>query len=683
MSITYTAGASAARAAKQQHDRAVRMTQVVAKFASVLCQREVRTQLIAEGVAPAWSTSNTITFCEADLADLTTVQGVIGSKGLSLHEVSHILFTPRSGSDIVQWVLATPGLSRAFNALEDQRIETLMVGRFGEPVVPWLTAVIAQHLVQDKEHMEQSFPLIRGRKYLPVELRKAVRELYPAQDKVAELSQVIDEYRLLVFPADTEKAQPLILRYAELVKDFPPEGGCTGRSPDVYESIGDSRPLPKKEQERAKNKAQKRDEEDESEEADDESFDFGNPANDSTEESDEGEGSDSVISDEDGDEAGSEEGNEESEINAQPDADGELEGEGESNGEGKNYGDSDGASYDEDGEGEEDVVGTEVDTDSKSDVTEPNVDSNKPKELANGAETDNGNLADLLNEILDEVIQELTDDIERDIAKFNGDAELRGNNSLTPEKAEWEAGTVDPLVAQSSKSFGLELERLRSQFDPGWDRAVSSGRINVSRYLRGAKLEESFDRWSLGRDDAVDIEAVILLDSSSSMTGESEQRASGAMWGLKRALDKIGASCTVVTFHGGYGTSTRILYKAEERADSTVRRVTPKGGTNPQDALLYATRVLAQSARSVKILFTVTDGAWSNPEPSEKLIRELRYAGVLTALAYVTASKYSEYSSPIDPHESEVVARITNPSDLFILGRQLVKVATHRNLALY
>ena len=33
------------------------------------------------------------------------------------------------------------------------------------------------------------------------------------------------------------------------------------------------------------------------------------------------------------------------------------------------------------------------------------------------------------------------------------------------------------------------------------------------------------------------------------------------------------------------------------------------------------------------------------------------------------------------PHECEVVSHIANSSDLFFLGRQLVKLATSRNLA--
>lgn len=621
-----------------QHDRAVRMTQVVQKFASTLCQRQVRTRLVPEGVAPAWSTSNTITFAEEDLADLGTVEGVLSSKGLSLHEVCHILFTPRSGTDIVRWVVDN-GKGRAFNALEDQRIETLMVGRFGDPVVPWLTAVVAQHLVSKPEQLQTAFPLIRGRKYLPLELRQACRDLYAHQEDVAELSSIIDEYRLLLYPQDTQRGIELITRYAQLIKGIEPEGGCSSKSPDSYDSNADSRPISKRAQESARSKAEARDEED-----DEDNFDFGDPADSPADETD----------------------NEQSGAGDEADTNAEDESQNSS---GNGDSDSDGAP----------APSTGSDTGSGSDSasdSSPSASDAQPGDGAGNADADK--LADLLNDILDEQVEKLAEDLSKDIAKYNGEQELVGGNSSTPRIADFISGTVDETVVRASKSFGTELERLRAQFDPGWEREVSSGRINASRYLRGCELDEAFDRWSVGRDDAVDIEAVIVLDASGSMGGEREQRASNAMWGLKRALDRVGANCTVVTFQG-YAGGERLLYKADEPASTTVKRVQTGGGTEPIGALKYATRVLAESSRAIKVLFNVTDGEWSSSDESDKLIRTMRQAGVLTAMAYI--AEWEVGADKVPAHECEVVSHIANSSDLFVLGRQLVKLATARNLA--
>ena len=634
-----------------QHDRAVRLAGIVQKYASTLCQREVRTRLVETGIAPAWSTSNTITFAESDLADLGTVDGVLSGKGLALHEVSHILFTPRSGTDIVRWVVANK-LMHAFNALEDQRIETLMVGRFGKPIIPWLTAVIAQHLVATPQHLQTAFPLVRGRKYLPVELRRACRDLYNDQDNVDELSQLIDQYRTLLFPEDTETAKTIIARYAELVKHTGDHGdfGCESRHPDQYDS-SESRPVSKKYQQSAKQRAELRDEQDE---ADADPFDFGDPADnfpedDEPQEDEAGNGSDGDDTDE-------------------SDAD-------ESNG-------SDSPADNADDSPAQSPAGADAPAPTIDDLIEKLAEESREREQTKQAGEKAGAqkteaLNDLLDGILEDVKQSLSEEVSRDLAKVRNDTELLGNNSATPRPAQAISGTVTPEVAQASRSFGIELERLRAQFDPGWEREVSSGRISTSRYLRGAKLSESFDRWSIGREDAVDIEAVILLDSSGSMDGDREQRASNAMWGLKRALDRVGANCTVVTF--SWSGSERVLYKAEESASTTVKRVQTGGGTDPEGALKYATRVLSESARAIKVLFSITDGEWSNSEACDEQVRALRRAGVLTALAHI--SSYPVALEEVNAHQSEVVSSVTNASDLFLLGRSLVRVATQRNLA--
>jgi Mg-chelatase subunit ChlD len=595
-------------------------------------------------VAPAWSTSNTISFVEPDLGDLTTAEGLLAVKGLSLHEVSHILFTPRSGSDIVRWVMEHK-LGSAFNMLEDQRIETLMVGRFGTPVVSWLTAVVAQHLLSSPRQLSTAFALLHGRKYLPIELRQIVRDSYIKQEDVEELSELISAYRTFLYPQDDVIARSVIARYSELMKGALKEagqsesdtGGCGGKRADAHESTEDSRPLSKKAQNKAREKADAREEEEEEGKGQEEEFNFGDP-------------------DGDAGDAGDAE---------------EEEPEEEPEGSGSDAGDVDDATEgDGDKEGE-----SSGNTPDNAEGSPENSEGTSEGSSEYGGKT----FSDLLNDILDDVKTELANDLDKDLANLRGDTGLEANQSATPATAHGTTGTIDLATARASKAFGLELERLQAQFDPAWERETSTGRINVGRYMRGCDLDEAFDRWTTGREDAVDIEAVILLDSSTSMQGERERRASNAMWGLKRALDRVGASCTVVTFESS--GSEKVLYKADERATTTVKRVEPDGGTNPIGALKYATNVFAQSGRAMKMLFTITDGAWQagyqEPISANELTKKLRRAGVLTALAHIGGS----LTNMADAHEHEIVASVDNSNELFLLGRQLVKVATQRHLS--
>lgn len=648
----------------RNRERAVRMAQVVEQFATRLTLRPIRARVADSGVAPAWSTSNTISFNGQNIGDLLDPRVVTATRGLALHEVSHILFTPRTGSDIMQAVL-TKKLGRAFNALEDQRIETLMVGRFGSSVVDWFTFMVAEHLLTSPEAMAYSFPLMRGRKYLPVELRRAVRDLYVNQQDVQELSDIIDEYRLLTFPADTDRALELIARFDQLVKNAgnpaDPEFGENGwdkvndphaqRQPSEHESTTKSKPLSQREQERAKQNAQAREEQDEADsesatnnqpqpDTDEDEFNFGDGDSDWEDEAEESDStSDSGSSDSDSD----------------------VDWDEYDEGADEDWSDVDGA----------DAHGGQ-DSDSESDSSK-GADTDSSSETA-GTDGDTS-LTDLLESTMDSVLDRLADQIADDIAKFNGDVQLEGERVGAPARSQSVTESVSTVAMRASKSFGIELERLRAEFDPAWERRTSSGRINAQRYMTGADLDEVFDRWSEGRDDAVDIEAVILLDVSGSMSTEAKN-AYESMWALKRALDKVGAGCTVVTF----ASDTRLLYSNDEQASNTMKYAGVGGGTSPLGALKYSTKVLADSSRAVKMLFTITDGEWSSAEECDKLVKRMRDGGVLTALAYIGGAWDGQTASD-KHHGSEIFSHVRSSADLFVLGRQLVKVATQRNLA--
>jgi len=639
----------------ENHDRAVRAVQVAERFASIITRKNIKATLVTDTKiqAPAWSTGTSISFAESHIAgNLHTADGVLSMKGLTCHEVCHILYTPRSGTNIAGWV-RDESLHRYFNMLEDMRIERMLVGRFGRAVVPWLTATVAQHLLNDPAHIATAFPLIHGRTYLPLELRVAVRKAYKKQDTVLELASVIDEYVRLVFPRDDEKGKALIARYADLLGLLEAEGGepggdC-GTKTEGFPS-GD-RPLKPKEQERDQQGANKRnDEEDDlTDDLDDESDDESTNGEPTDESDDEGDDEDfgtdggwGASSDDEGDDDG--------------DADGEGSGKG---------GRTDGGKTDADA----------------SDSSDTDTDGESGNSTGNGAgsgdssdEPDVSDIVDVLKDVLDNIKSENAESINDTIVEILGGAELAGNGADAPKASKFGEveTTLDARLA--SNALARELEDLQTQFDPGWERETASGRLNVGRYLRGADIDETFDRWQSGRDDAVDIECVIVLDCSGSMSSNMGV-ASTSMWALKRALDTVGASTTVVTY--SYAGSTGVLYRADEEATDKVRYVPADGGTSPLRALQHATNVLASSDRAVKVLFNITDGVWDEAQSANELIATARRAGVLTSLAYVT----SIADGDVDAHESELVTRVTKTDDLFVLGRELVRIATARNLS--
>jgi hypothetical protein len=652
----------------ENHDRAVRAVQVAERFASIITRKDVKATLVTKTnvPAPAWSTGSSISFAESHIAgNLHTADGVLSMKGLTCHEVCHILYTPRSGTNIAGWV-RDESLHRYFNMLEDMRIERMLVGRFGRAVVPWLTATVAQHLLNDPAHIATAFPLIHGRTYLPLELRVAVRQAYKKQDTVVELASVIDEYVRLVFPRNDQQGKALIKRYAELLGQLEAEGedfgGDCGTTTEGFPS-GD-RPLKPTEQERDQQKADKRDDEEDDlepgtqpvDKSDDESDDEGDQptdAGDSTDDEGDDEGDDDSTTDGGWGGQPGDESDEDGDAGDEGSDDGDITGGTETDADASDSSDSDG---DDVSDGASTSTGTGAGSGDSAD--QPDV-------------TD---VLDVLNDVLDNIKSENAESIHDTIIEILGGAELAGNGGQAPDASKFVEVETTLDARLSSNALARELEDLQTQFDPGWERETASGRLNVGRYLRGADIDETFDRWQSGRDDAVDIECVIVLDCSGSMS-DNMGVASTSMWALKRALDKVGASTTVVTY--SYGSSTGVLYRADEEATDKVRYVTANGGTSPLRALQHATNVLASSDRAVKVLFNITDGVWDEAESANELIATARRAGVLTSLAYVTAIGGTD----IDAHESELVTPVTKTDDLFVLGRELVRIATARNLS--
>jgi hypothetical protein len=178
------------------------------------------------------------------------------------------------------------------------------------------------------------------------------------------------------------------------------------------------------------------------------------------------------------------------------------------------------------------------------------------------------------------------------------------------------------------------------------------------------------------REDATDIECIILLDVSGSMSG-FEVEAHESMWAIKNALDSIQASTTVVAYSDG-SYSSRLLYSGNEKADSDMRVIRNLYGTDPYKALQYAKYLLAGSTRAIKLLIVITDGMWNGKvQESNETIIDIRNGGVITTLAYL--SPYNQ--TAIDGHGCEIVSHVTKPSDLFDLGQAIVEVGINRQLA--
>ena len=86
------------RAEEEKRQRIERFSQFFNRVNSAFAFRKVTVKVENSAMtAPAWSSASEVTFNSKMLGDLKDAQSIAGIKGLNLHELSHILFTPRTG----------------------------------------------------------------------------------------------------------------------------------------------------------------------------------------------------------------------------------------------------------------------------------------------------------------------------------------------------------------------------------------------------------------------------------------------------------------------------------------------------------------------------------------------------------------------------------------------------------
>ena len=640
--------------AKQKYElkrnRVVALSGVFSKALSVLTRHKISVHVVdrPEIQAPAYSSTKDVWLNLDSIVDDFTPRSITSLNGLSFHELGHLRYTPRNGSRLVQLIKDNQKqneLWEAFNCLEDNRIELLLTGWLPS-IKNWLTATMLDYLLSSDEAITRAFPLVYGRKYLPANLRQLASDKFIKPEIATDLAKIIDEYISLIFTGNdelTDHVFTLIQAFADLLKELPPmtqpneEGDCVivriknpnghgSRPTEGYESSS-NRPATKSEQERNKNKAKSN--------AVEVTIKTTKDKEDSTSNSDT-------------------EGKTPSTPNNNP-----------ATNTGGNY-----VASDEEGFGDELDIDIDIDLPSSN-----NDNQSKNAGTKEGTTGSNQQVTDVLQDIFSDVVESLSKEINEIANQIGVQADLDGGNAKTPDKANYNEVRVPDELFTTAKGFGVELERLRADYDPAWLNGERSGKLNANRYLRGDDLDTVFDEWSEGRDDVTEIEAVIALDRSGSMKGTNADNAYKSMWAIKKALERVQARTTVVTFD----YKTNLLYGADEKAGSTIRDAGADGGTNPENSILFAKKVFADSEKPIKIFFMITDGQWESKD-GEKTITELRNANVLTCQALISDYELNADYLNSMRHNFELMTSIKNAKDILVLGKELVKIAITRNL---
>jgi hypothetical protein len=341
----------------------------------------------------------------------------------------------------------------------------------------------------------------------------------------------------------------------------------------------------------------------------------------------------------------------------EPDEGEDEDGEGEQSGKGDDDDADDGDAEDGESEGDSSKDGEKGDG-----QPEPAPKDGKG-EQGQGAGTESGepekSLKDALKDAAKEALKgDAAKDLERvvdavDSVSDPGDSEApRHDGSYEPATA---------TAQQLEREISDALLDLKDDCEAGWVKRTDSGRLNVRRWKTdpSADYDELFDRFDPGALDAADMEVVLLVDTSGSMSG-SARPLGEAVWAIRQAVDRLEGEVSVFT----YDTDVRVLAQGSERVDRRQFMPWTGGGTNPASALDEAYRIVANSQARNRLVLMLTDGQWSGG--GEKL-RAINATGAVTALALM-----GPWAEPWEcQYGQQITVQVKGPKEFALLFKQV------------
>ncbi len=537
------------------------------------------------------------------IEDLSKPIGLVRLMAVVYHEMCHLMFTTRDREYREQ--LYNEKALTAFNILEDQRIESMFVSMY-RPAAKYFTEMNVQLFLVKEESWPTGMLFTHGRRYMPIEVRAALEERFSGTDyQKNQAKAIIDEYRLLSMTtqAELDRAYALSKMFSVLMRDLQASGNdcATQGRPDGTGTCSDHHHQPdstttnseKQEQsDKVKEDTEKQDEA-ESDGEDGSGFwedtigEDEEPANDDADES---------LGDSD-DETGEDE-----------DGDSEWEdGEGAAN----------------DGDSEDSEQGETKDG-SESEVGAPAGNSVNEERLTDSE------IRELLNDVMDSVEQ--CEDVQNDIANMRQGIREAPLELDAPVRTGHERGVTASESVTLAK-MEAEWRRLHARVEPGWNYRTNRGHLDVMRAHEAMQEpvfddEEIYNEWDEGAEDSAGIEAVILLDTSGSMSRMADH-ASGVLYVLKRGMEAVDADVCVL----GFDEVTRTLYqRGENTKQGRLQSFIADGGdTNPSIGIQNARRILNASKKPNRLLIIITDGEWSSShtDPMSGLIVQSNYGDLL------------------------------------------------------
>jgi hypothetical protein len=590
---------------------------LIRRLATVLASEKVTPVIEVEEAErmKAWTDFTKIHITYRRHNDVRLMAAVL--RGLMYHEGGHIRFTlpwpdlremaEQAGESVYSEVAR--GLKKAWNALEDQRMETAVVSDSPRKAA-YLTPLVMAELTDTLNKAAANYPLLVWRRYLPLRVRKGARKLFVMQhgdkgehlaqrceeivDRYVRASDAVTMYRAVVdMAAVLQECRPLAYNLDDAGHDRQDRRGDTINRSDrltipvdesmINESLGQQA--------------------EEDEEEDDQDVDTTDPEvarhlaevfshlmidpwnlipveeaaqQAAPQQGEQGSG-----------EQGESEGDSESEGEAEGDRGDEGEGapSGSEGDEGGDEGDE-GKAKNDDQDDESDEGGTGAGDDPEQAPEEDLTEEDLQDEISKAEEERYNDKA--LDGDMDSY-REALDNQASKLPVYNAGISQDG-------KAQAEA---DVLAMEIRDSFQAHI----NDRTPAWIEGQERGIINVIRYETRQPWEFNFYRDLVGEENpGFDMAVSVLLDYSDSMEHQMRPLAK-AGYACKAACDALDIPCTVLLWN----TKAAVLYDAEERAEQ-LPVIAESGGTDPAVALADLDN--HRQDKTVHLVLIMTDGAW-------------------------------------------------------------------------
>ena len=218
---------------------------------------------------------------------------------------------------------------------------------------------------------------------------------------------------------------------------------------------------------------------------------------------------------------------------------------------------------------------------------------------------------------------------------------------------------TDPLLIAAAENLGEGLynsfQALTVDKAPDWHEQQRRGILNVNRYITRQPGDVEFFRGYVDNGaPACDIAVSLLLDYSGSMGG-SLQELSMVAYGCKVACTRLNVPCTVSL----WDTDAQVLFDAAEKVDG-VPTISARGGTNPTIALNDL--VNQRFGKPKHLVLVMTDDAWGAGSPSFSTYQE--EGRIIIGLGYTNGSYESHMAESMKNRGADDAYSIANLAEI-------------------